>query len=81
MHESAAMGSGVAVPMNIKFEGHQPQIQDFIDGIREQRPFLVEGREARNVIVLVRALYESAASWDPVRLAAVGQEVFAQQKF
>ena len=80
IRESAAMGTGAAVPMNIKIEGDQRQIQDFIDSIREKRPFFVEGREARNAVALVRALYESAASGNPVRLAAVGQEEFAQQR-
>ena len=68
MRESAAMGSGAAAPMNIKIEGHQRQIQDFIDGIREKRPFFIEGREARNAVVLVRAIYDSAASGRPVHL-------------
>jgi UDP-N-acetyl-2-amino-2-deoxyglucuronate dehydrogenase len=68
MRESAAMGSGAAAPMNIKIEGHQRQIQDFIDGIREQRPFFIEGREARKAVALVRAIYDSAASGKPIRL-------------
>jgi len=68
MRESAAMGSGAAAPMNIKFEGHLRQIQDFIDGIREKRPFFIEGLEARKAVVLVRAIYDSAASGKPVRL-------------
>ena len=68
MRESAAMGSGAAAPMNIKIEGHQRQIQDFIDGIREQRPFFIEGREARKAVALVRAIYDSAASGMPMRL-------------
>jgi len=67
--ESGAMGSGAAAPMAIKFEGHLRQIQDFIDGIRERRPFFIEGREARNAVALVRAIYESAASGRPVRPA------------
>jgi UDP-N-acetyl-2-amino-2-deoxyglucuronate dehydrogenase len=67
MRESAAMGSGAAAPMNIKIEGHQRQIQDFIDGIREQRPFFIEGREARKAVALVRAIYDSAAAGKPVR--------------
>jgi hypothetical protein len=33
--------------MNIKIEGHQRQIQDFIDSIREKRPFFVEGDAKR----------------------------------
>ena len=64
----AAMGSGAAAPMNIKIEGHQRQIQDFIDGIREKRPFFIEGREARKAVQLVRAIYDSAANGKPVRL-------------
>ena len=65
--ESGAMGSGAAAPMAIKFEGHLRQIQDFIDGIHERRPFFIEGREARKAVALVRAIYDSAASGCPVR--------------
>jgi len=67
MRESAAMGSGAAAPMNIKIEGHQRQIQDFIDGIREKRPFFIEGTEARKAVALVRAIYDSAECGQPVR--------------
>jgi predicted dehydrogenase len=66
--ESGSMGSGAAAPMAIKFEGHLRQIQDFIDGIRERRPFFIEGREARKAVALVRAIYDSAASGTPVVL-------------
>jgi predicted dehydrogenase len=67
MRESAAMGSGAAAPMNIKIEGHVRQIQDFIDGINGQRPFFIEGLEARKAVALVRAIYDSAATGRPVR--------------
>jgi UDP-N-acetyl-2-amino-2-deoxyglucuronate dehydrogenase len=60
-------GSGAAQPMAIAFEGHLRQFQDFIDGIREQRPFFIEGREARKAVALVRAVYASAACGQPVR--------------
>jgi predicted dehydrogenase len=63
----AEMGSGAAAPMNINFEGHRRQIQDFIDGIREKRPFFIEGSEARKAVALVRAVYESAATGKPAR--------------
>src|SRR5690349_12794854 len=69
MRESAAMGSGAAAPMNIKIEAHVRQIQDFVDGINEKRPFFIEGREARKAVQLVRAIYDSAASGRPVKLA------------
>ena len=68
MRESATMGSGAAAPMNIKIEGHQRQIQDFIDGINEKRPFFIEGLEARKAVALVRAIYDSAECGQPVRL-------------
>ena len=68
MRESAAMGSGAAAPMNIKIEGHQRQIQDFIDGINEKRPFFIEGLEARKAVALVRAIYDSAECGQPVKL-------------
>jgi UDP-N-acetyl-2-amino-2-deoxyglucuronate dehydrogenase len=53
--------------MAINFEGHRRQIQDFIDGIHGQRPFFIEGSEARKAVALVRAIYDSAASGAPVR--------------
>jgi predicted dehydrogenase len=65
--ETSTKGSGSANPMAINFEGHLRQIQDFIDGIREQRPFFIEGSEARKAVALVRAIYDSAASGKPVR--------------
>jgi predicted dehydrogenase len=65
--ESGTMGSGAAAPMAIKFEGHLRQIQDFIDGIREQRPFFIEGREARKAVALVRAIYDSADTGMPIK--------------
>ncbi len=65
--ETSAKGSGAANPMAINFEGHLRQIQDFIDGIREKRPFFIEGSEARKAVALVRAIYDSAASGAKVR--------------
>ena len=65
--ESGAMGSGAAAPMAIKFEGHLRQIQDFIDGIRDNRAFFIEGREARNAVALVRAIYDSAETGRAMR--------------
>jgi len=65
---SASMGSGAAAPMAIRNEGHIRQIQDFIDGVRENRPFYIEGKEARKAVVLVRAIYDSAAAGKPVNL-------------
>jgi predicted dehydrogenase len=68
--QKGSFGSGAAAPMNINFEGHRRQIQDFIDGIREKRPFFIEGSEARNAVALCRAVYDSAASGNVVRPAS-----------
>ena len=65
--EKSAKGSGAANPMAINFEGHRRQIQDFIDGIRDNRPFFIEGTEARKAVALVRAIYDSADCGQPVR--------------
>jgi UDP-N-acetyl-2-amino-2-deoxyglucuronate dehydrogenase len=65
--ESGAMGSGASSPTAIGFEGHLRQIQDFIDGIRERRPFAIEGTEARKAVALVTAIYQSASSGVVVR--------------
>ena len=67
--QKGSFGSGAAAPMNINFQGHLRQIQDFIDGIREKRPFFIEGKEARNAVALCRAVYDSAASGKVVRPA------------
>jgi UDP-N-acetyl-2-amino-2-deoxyglucuronate dehydrogenase len=67
--DTSAKGSGAADPMAINFQGHLRQIQDFIDGVRERRPFFIEGSEARKAVALVRAIYDSAAAGRPVRPA------------
>ena len=56
----AAFGSGAGAPNAISFSGHQRQIQDLIDAVRENRPPAVDGREGRKAVALVNALYASA---------------------
>ncbi len=68
--ESAAMGSGASAPMAIRFEGHLRQMQDFVAAIRESRPPVIDGREARKAVVFVRAIYDSAASGQVVRVSS-----------
>jgi predicted dehydrogenase len=61
--------SGSSAPNQISHEGHLRQIQDLIDGLRENRPLAIDGREARKAIALIRALYESADRGVPISLA------------
>jgi UDP-N-acetyl-2-amino-2-deoxyglucuronate dehydrogenase len=63
------MGSGASVPDKINFYGHQLQLQDLVDAVRTGGKPAVEGREARNAVALIRALYASAESGKPVKIA------------
>jgi predicted dehydrogenase len=71
--ESAAMGSGASAPNAISIEGHRRQMQDFVDAIRDNRAPIIDGREARKAVALVRAIYDSAARGAPIGLAESGQ--------
>lgn len=68
--ERGAMGSGASAPMAIRFEGHLRQFQDFVAALRENRAPVVDGREARKAVALVRAIYESAERGAPIRLSS-----------
>ncbi len=68
--ESGAMGSGASAPMAIRFEGHLRQFEDFVAAIRENRAPIIDGREARKAVVLVRAIYDSAERGVPIKLAS-----------
>ena len=67
-----ASGGGAADPAAIGHHGHRLQIQDFMAAVREGRAPLVDGREARRAVELVRAIYRSAETGLPVRRAAAG---------
>ena len=60
--------SGSSRPDSISIVGHQMQLQDLVDSIHENRKPAVEGREARNAVALIRALYASADKGAPVKL-------------
>ncbi|CAN5780803.1 Gfo/Idh/MocA family oxidoreductase [soil metagenome] len=53
--------SGAADPTAIGFEMHRRQIVDLIEAIREHRPPMIEGAEARKSVEIIRAIYRSAA--------------------
>lgn len=64
----SSMRSGAGSATAISFEGHQRQIQDLVDAIRGNRPLAIEGREGRNAVALVNAVYRSAETGRPVRV-------------
>ena len=63
------MKMGSSAPNQMSHHGHLRQIQDMVEALRADRPLLVDGREARQAVAFVRAVYESAESGRPVRLA------------
>jgi UDP-N-acetyl-2-amino-2-deoxyglucuronate dehydrogenase len=62
------LGSGAGAPNAISFAGHQRQIQDLIDALKENRPTTIDGHEARRAVALVNAIYASAETGTPVKL-------------
>jgi len=60
--------SGANVPMAIPIEPFVRQFKDVIAAIREDRPPLVTGEEARKPLALIKAIYKSAANKKLVEL-------------
>ena len=67
--DNAPARSGAGAPDQINFEGHQRQIEDMVLSLRNGTPLLIDGTQARNTVVLIRALYESAETGLPVKLS------------
>jgi UDP-N-acetyl-2-amino-2-deoxyglucuronate dehydrogenase len=63
---------GSSNPAAISHVGHARQLADFVDSIRHNRPPLVDGREGRRAVAVIRAIYQSAASGRTVALAEPG---------
>lgn len=63
------LGGGASAPNAISHEGHLRQIQDLVDAIHAGRPLAVEGRDARNAVAIIRAVYDSAAAGRPVSVS------------
>lgn len=63
-----SMRSGAGSATAISYEGHLRQIQDLVDALHNNRPLAIEGREGRNAVALVQAVYESAEQGRPVRV-------------
>jgi predicted dehydrogenase len=64
-----ALGSGAGVPGGISLAGHLRQIGDLVAAVQENRAPAIDGREGRKAVALVHAIYESAKTGRPVRLA------------
>jgi len=53
-------GGGVSDPMAIPFEPHARNIKAFISSIEQNKPFEIDGREARKSVEIILGIYESA---------------------
>lgn len=67
--DNAALGSGAGAPNAISFVGHQRQMQDLVDALRDKRPPALDGREGRKAVAFVRALYASAQAGKVIALS------------
>lgn len=58
--EAAAEGSGASNPLAISAAGHARQYADITAALQEGRPSAITGRDGRETLALVLAVYESA---------------------
>jgi len=65
---TSEVSGGASDPSAISFEGHQKQLQDFLDAIQEDRAPLVDGAEGRKSVEIISAIYQSAKSGKAVSL-------------
>ncbi len=68
MNRESELGSGAGDPLaSLKIEGHRRQIDDFTKAIKNDRPPLIDGREGRNAVALIEAIYKSAKTGRTVK--------------
>ncbi len=60
--------AGASDPRGITHIGHRDQLADFLEAIDEDRPPLVDGREGRKSVEIIRAIYRSAETGTVVTL-------------
>ncbi|MFZ4776649.1 MAG: Gfo/Idh/MocA family protein [Terrimicrobiaceae bacterium] len=66
--KSGGIVGGSSDPRAIGFEGHRVLIEDLVNALREKRPPMIPGTEARNAVRLILAAYESGQKRLSVRL-------------
>jgi predicted dehydrogenase len=68
MAASTGFKAGASDPRGITHAGHRDQLADFLRAIDERRAPLVDGREGRKSVEIIRAIYQSGASGQAVGL-------------
>jgi predicted dehydrogenase len=67
MAATSGFKAGASDPRGITHVGHRDQLTDFLRAIDEGKPARVDGREGRKSVEIIRAIYHSAATGQPVR--------------
>lgn len=60
---------GAADPMAIDYSNHTRNLQDFLTALDEGRPSSIDAAEAWKALAVITAIYDSAASGKPVKVA------------
>jgi predicted dehydrogenase len=78
IHDAMAAASGFKAgasdPRGITHIGHRDQLADFLAAIDERRAPLVDGREGRKSVEIIRAIYRSAKLGQAVALPLSGDD-------
>ncbi len=61
-------GGGASDPSAIDHHGHTKLFEEFVGTVNEDRPSILDGREGRRSVEVIRAIYESAKTGQRVRL-------------
>jgi predicted dehydrogenase len=68
MAAQSGFKAGASDPRGITHHGHRDQLVDFLDAIDYGREPLVDGREGRKSVEIIRAIYQSARTGQVVKL-------------
>ncbi|HEY2343024.1 MAG TPA: Gfo/Idh/MocA family oxidoreductase, partial [Chthoniobacteraceae bacterium] len=66
--DAGAIGGGAADPSAISTEGHRRLIEDLVGALRDKRPPMIPGADARKSVALALAIYESAREGRAVKV-------------
>jgi predicted dehydrogenase len=68
LRDSASIGGGASDPKAISVEGHRAQYEDFVQAVQHRREPALPGKEGRRAVQLIRAIYDSSAHNEIVKL-------------
>lgn len=63
--------SGSGSPQMMNARGHELQVQDLVEAISEGRAPAIQGREARNAVAIIQAIYKSSRDGHAVEVDGV----------